>query len=502
MHKDTNPNDRRDTPLNISPNSFREAGHWLVDQIAELLQDLPERPVTHGEKPQTIQEALGNVPLPKEGKELTPLLKEAVSLLFNHSLFNGHPKFLGYITSSAAPIGFLAEMLAASVNANVGGWELSPIASEIESQTVRWLAEMVGYPTNCGGLLVSGGNMANMVGFLAARYAKTNCDIREKGFSEQKKPLTVYASVDTHTWLQKAADMTGLGTNAIQWIPVDKEMRMDIKALRQQVQNDIKDGKQPFMVVGTAGSVSTGAIDPLPEIEQICRAFNLWFHVDGAYGAFAAALPDASINLRALSKADSLALDPHKWLYAPLEAGCVFVRDAKILFETFSYRPSYYKFDETDSESPISYFEYGPQNSRGFKALKVWLALKQAGLVGYQKMIAEDIRLSKYLFQLVDAHQEFQARSQNLSITTFRYLPKDFDATRPDAEDYLNKLNTEILTRLQKGGEAFVSNAVIDEKYFLRACIVNFRTSEKDINALPEIIARKGREVYADLKNS
>ena len=488
----------RHAPLEMDHREFRELGHRLVDQIAGFLASLPGRPVTRGESPSEVRGALGAAaPLPDEGAAPGPLLDRAAALLFDHSLFNGHPRFMGYVTSSAAPIGALADLLAAAVNPNAGAWKLSPMASEIEAQTVRWIAELLGYPEACGGLLVSGGNMANFVGFLAARAAKAGHDVRKDGVGGHA--LRVYVSSETHTWVQKAADLFGLGTDAIRWAPADGDQRMDVAALRAHIESDLKDGARPFLVVGNAGSVSTGVVDPLPEIAAVCREFGLWFHVDGAYGGFAAAAPDAPPDLRGLSEADSVAVDPHKWLYAPLEAGCALVRDPAALRRAFSYHPPYYHFGE---EEAIDYFDYGPQNSRGFRALKVWLALQQAGRSGFARMIAEDMELARHFHRLASAHPELEAVTCSLSIATFRYVPPDLRARAgaADVAEYLDALNRDLLTRVERSGEAFFSNAVVGGRFLLRLCIVNFRTSRADIEALPELIARLGRQADAALR--
>jgi aromatic-L-amino-acid decarboxylase len=380
----------RVSPLELPPDDFRRLGHDLVDRIADFLGSLRDRPLTAGETPTEIRALLGRAPLPRAGAAPGTLLPDTAQLLFDHSLFNGHPRFMGYITSSAAPLGMLADLLAASVNPNVGGWELSPMASEIEAQTVRWVAELVGYPADCGGLLVSGGNMANFVCFLAGRRAMLGEATRTNGVGADGRPLRVYASAGTHTWIQKAADLFGLGTDAIRWIPTDGAQRLRADLLRECIRQDLARGDRPIMVVGTAGSVNTGAVDPLRELAEICRAHGLWFHVDGAYGAPAAVLPDAPDDLHALELADSLAVDPHKWLYAPLEAGCVLVREPQRLNEAFGYTPAYYRFGTEGDEPPINYYELGMQNSRGFRALKVWLGLRQAGREGYERMIGRD----------------------------------------------------------------------------------------------------------------
>jgi glutamate/tyrosine decarboxylase-like PLP-dependent enzyme len=487
----------RVAPVEMTEEQFRSLGHDLVDRIAGLLGSLHTRPVTPAESPLDVRAALAaDLELPEEGKEPEELLRAATRLLFEHSLFNGHPRFYGYVTSSAAPIGMLADLLASAVNANVGAWKLSPMATEIEGQVVRWLAQFIGYPEDCGGLLLSGGNMANLTCFLAARAAKAGWDIRKLGVAGGSR-LCVYASAETHTWIQKAADLAGLGTDAIHWINGQQTMELD--QLERRYHQDIEDGYQPFLVVGSAGTVSTGAVDPLPALGAFCRAHGLWFHVDGAYGAFAAALADAPTDLKGLHIADSVAVDPHKWLYAPLEAGCALVRDPAALRNAFSYHPAYYSFNV----EATNYFDIGPQNSRGFRALKVWLALQHAGAAGYREMIQDDITLARYLYDLAANHPELEALTHNLSITTLRYVPRELRSTIgcERTENYLNELNEQLLAAIESGGEAFMSNAVIAGKYALRFCIVNFRASTGDIEAMPQLVARLGRELHTELGN-
>jgi glutamate/tyrosine decarboxylase-like PLP-dependent enzyme len=484
----------------MSPEEFRALGHATVDRVADFLARFPAGPVTRAASVGNVQDALGRGPLPDQGRPAGELLEEAAQLLFDYSLFNGHPRFWGFITSSAAPIGILSELLAAAVNPNLGGWILSPAASEVERQSVRWIAELIGYPSDCGGLLVSGGNVANFVGFWVGRRVKTPWDLRTKGYDEVSRPVRVYASREAHTWIQKATDLSGVGTDAIRWIGTDAELRLDARVLRRQIRADLEAGDLPLMVVGTAGSVSTGAIDPLREIDAICKEHDLWFHVDGAYGASAAALPSAPDELKALSLADSVAIDPHKWLYAPLEAGCALVRDATALRDTFSFHPSYYpEPSDAAEDAPIFYHEYGPQNSRGFRALKVWLGLRQAGRSGLVRMIADDIDLARRLFSAAASDPELEAVTCGLSIVTFRFVPEHLRSGvgSETVEDYLNELNHQLLDRLQAEGEVFVSNAVVGDRYLLRACIVNFRTTAADVDALVDIVKRVGREIAA-----
>ena len=497
----------RQPALGMDAETFRRLGYRLVDQVAEHLEAIPHGPVMRDESSAAVREALDlDGPLPESGMDAASLLERTTELLFDHSLFNAHPRFFGYITGAPSPLGMLGDFLASALNPNVGARILSPAATEIERQTVRWIAEFIGYPAQTGGLLVSGGNMANIVGFLAARAAKAGWNIREDGVAHTGHRLRVYASTETHTWIQKAADMTGLGTSAIRWIPTDATLRMDVAALRRQIETDTAAGDIPFIVVGTAGSVSTGVVDPLADIAAVCQAFDVWFHVDGAYGGVAAALTSASSelspevmdDLRGLELADSVAVDPHKWLYAPLEAGCALVRDRHALTAAFAYHPPYYHFDE----DATNYVDYGPQNSRGFRALKIWLALRHVGAAAYRTMIAEDIQLSRVMAKAVASHPDLELATQALSIATFRYVPHDLRPRigEPDIERHLDALNRELLDRLQRGGETFVSNAVIGGRYLLRACIVNFHTDRADVEAVPEIAARIGRAVDAELR--
>jgi aromatic-L-amino-acid decarboxylase len=492
--QESNGAERRISPLDMSAAEFRALGHRLVDRIAGFLDSLPSRPVTPGESPARIrQELAAERSLPQTGAEPAELLDRATDLLFEHSLFNAHPRFWGYVTSSAAPIGVLGDLLASAVNPNVGAWPLSPMASEIEAQTVRWIAEMLHYPVDCGGLFVSGGNVANLVCFLAARRAKAGHDVRTQGVKGEQ--MRVYCSTETHTWIQKAADISGLGTDAVRWISVDGEGRIEVDTLRRKIIADRAAGERPILLAANAGTVSTGAVDPLHELAELCREFGLWLHVDGAYGGLAAVLSDAPAAFGALPEADSVAVDPHKWLYAPLEAGCALVRDAGKLRDAFSYHPPYYHF----GDEAINYYDLGPQNSRGFRALKVWLALQQVGREGYVRMISEDIRLSGELFASLPRYPELEALTQSLSIATFRFVPVDLKPGEAHG-DYLDQLNRELLTRLQNSGEAYLSNALVHGKFALRACIVNFRTSASDIHALPPLVVRIGREVDAELR--
>ncbi len=486
----------RMSPIEINKNDFREIGYRLIDTISDFYDTINESPVTTGETPKQIQTVLGNDSLPDNGTSVSELFIKTSNLLLNHSLLNGHPKFFGYITSSPTQIGALADLLASAVNPNVGANILSPMATAIEKQTVKWLAEFIGVSPTYGGILVSGGNMANLTGFLAARTAKAPKSIKEDGLGATSGDMVFYCSKATHTWIEKAAVLFGHGSKAVRWIPTCADNKMDTVILSQTINSDLKNGKKPFLVIGNAGDVSMGVVDNLCEIASICKAHDLWFHIDGAYGIPAAVIPQYKSLFEGIQEADSIALDPHKWLYAPLEAGCILVKNPQHLIDTYSAHPVYYNFDNSTDEPTLNYYEYGFQNSRGFRALKVWMALQQVGKNGYIKMIKEDIELSQLLFEEAQKNDELEAVTQNLSITTLRYVPLNYAQDKSSNETYLNTLNEKLLNELQRGGELFLSNAVIADKYCLRACIVNFRTSKKDIQEVIEIIVREGRKVY------
>ena len=492
--------EKRHDAIALSGAEFRAVGHELVDAIADLLDGFDHLPVARAVKPDQIRQLLPGSVVPEHGTSARELVAEVLPRLIQSSTFNSHPRFFGYITAPAAPIGILGDLMASALNPNCGAFVLAPMATEIERQTISWIAQLIGFPETCGGLLVSGGNMANIVCLLAARAAHAPNARTEGGPALTR--LRAYATTDTHTWINKAADLAGLGSARVRQVALDDSYRMSASDLRAKIEEDILAGAQPFIVIATAGSVGVGAIDPIREIAEICRKYRVWLHVDGAYGAPAAMLPDAPSDLKALSMADSVAVDPHKWFYAPLEAGAVLVRDPLALHNAFEYHPSYYKFDQGDEQPPTNFHEWGLQNSRGFRALKVWLAIRQVGRSGYRQLISEDIELSRMMHAAAAAHPELEAFTQNLSISTFRYVPADLRDRRadPDVFLYLNQLNEALVGELQGGGEVFVSNAVLGGKYALRACIVNFRTRASDALAVPSIAVRVGRELDQRLR--
>jgi aromatic-L-amino-acid/L-tryptophan decarboxylase len=462
--------------------AFRAAGHDLVERIADWLDGLGDLPVAPATTPAAITETRGHGGLPDEGAEPGPLLARAFDLLAPATCLNAHPRMWGYITGSPAPIGALADMLTAAINPNVAGWNGAPMATAIEEQTVAWVGDLLGYPAG-GGLFTSGGNAANLVGIVAARHAFAGDSIRAEGLRGRR--LTLYATDQCHAWIEKAADLLGLGMAAIRRVPADGAARMDVAAGAAMIAADRTAGMEPFLIVGTAGTTAVGAVDPLPAIADLAEREGLWFHVDGCYGAPAACLPDAPADLLGLRRADSLAVDAHKWLYVPLEAGCALVRDGARLKAAFSTNPSYYAL--TGAEEVTDYYAWGPQNSRGFRALKVWLALQQAGRSGYREAIARNIAQARLMFAAAQEARDFEAGLCSLSIATFRYVPADLMARRgePAVAAWLDRLNGALMGAVQRSGDLYLSNAVISGAMYLRACIVNFRTGDEDARSVP-----------------
>ena len=474
--------------IDLAPDVFRAAGHRAVDHLATLLESLPQRPVVPEREPSSIRAQLGGE-LPEEGMNPLELLDWITPILIENSGYNGHPRFFGYITSSATPIGAIADLIAAGINPNVGLYRLAPIATEIERQVIEWIGQLIHYPTKGGGILSSGGSMANFLGLAAARTAQLTYNVREEGIRDDRG--RIYLSTEAHHCHDKAVDLLGFGTRALRRVPVDRQLRMDTKALRRMISEDRASGLEPLVVIGSTGTVGTGAIDPLHDLAVIARDEGLWYHVDGAYGAFAAAVPDPPDDLAAMSQADSVALDPHKWLYVPLEAGCTLFKDKYALQRAFSHGAPYLQEDKGRyEEERVDFTEYGLQNSRSFKALKVWMSLKQIGARSYRERINRDMELARELGERVKAHPELELLTPvSLSICAFRFVSQEIPEKR------LNETNQAILEAVWRREKVFLSNTMVHNEFALRACIVNFRTQESDLEALIEEVVKAGRSL-------
>ncbi|MCC7209324.1 MAG: aminotransferase class V-fold PLP-dependent enzyme [Anaerolineae bacterium] len=475
--------------IDLTPDRFRELAHRAVEMIAgqlDVFQSSPGDAPARNPLPEPVRERLLRTPPPESPRDPAELLDAYARDIQPYPMGNNSPRFFGWVNSPAAPMGILAEMLAAALNPSVAGGDHA--ATYVEHAVLSWLKAMVGFPGDGGAILVSGGSMANLVGLAAMRHAKTaSGDVRGRGLYAETAPLIVYTSTQGHSCIEKAVEILGLGHDNLRKIPVDADFRMDLRALQAQIEADRRAGLRPACVAASAGTVNSGAVDPLAEIADLCAREGLWFHVDGAYGAPGVLAESARAHFAGMDRADSLALDPHKWLYVPIECGCAFVRDAGLMRDTFSLVPPYLRDDRI-----LPWFsEFGPQQTRGFRALKLWLTMQQVGLDGYRALIEHDIQMAKALQAKIRARPDFALVAAGpLSVTCFRFAPPDgLDAEHVDA------LNRDLLALVQREGRVFLTSAELNGRFVLRACIVNFRTCEDDLDVLLDTLADAARRV-------
>jgi aromatic-L-amino-acid decarboxylase len=480
------------TDLAWSAERAQAFGGEVLGLWTELLTRLPDLPVNRELVPATVAPAVA-LPVPEEPMPVDDLVAHLRELTFEQSLLMGHPGFLAYICGAGTVPGAATELLAAGLNPCLGGYRLGPGAAEIELHLTRWLAGRFGLPEGAGGMIMTGGAMANFVGLKCARDTKLGIDVREHGVRAHG-PVALYASEEAHVVIRRAADMLGLGAGAVRAVAIDGEQRMRAEALEAAIELDRSAGILPLAVVATAGTTTTGSIDPLPEIAEIAERHGLWLHVDAAYGGAVVLSDELRGLLGGVERADSLAVDPHKWLYTSQSAGCVLVRDFGVLSRSFHTDASYIWLDEAQRHG-VDFGMHGPQFSRGFAALKVWVSLLAHGRAAYGRRIAHDAELADYLGELVEEHPDFELMCEpRLSICCFRYRPQGWDGS----EERLDRLNERLMTAIMADGRVYCSNAVIDGRFGLRACIVNFRTEAEHIERLLAVAAELGRQLHAE----
>lgn len=489
-----------ETSLDISAAEMSELSSQVTELVTEYFSEVSANRVF----PETAAgKTIGQVgaSLPQEGEPLEQLLSDCRVILEN-SRHNGHPRFFGYVASPSTPPGAFADLIASALNSNVTSWRSGPAATEIERTVVGWLSSMIGYGDDAHGLLISGGSMANLTALLIAHRAKSETEVSATGLWSTK-PMTIYASDQIHMSIPKAADILGLGRAQGRLIPTDDRFRVNTTLLRQSIAADLENGFQPFCVVGSAGTVNTGAVDPFDEIAEVAKEFGLWFHIDGAYGALAALDETKRPLFRGLERADSISLDPHKWLYVPIDSGCLLFRDEARARAAFSFEGAdYIKVHEQNPDEAFAFWNYGPELSRRFRALKIWLTLRYYGVRRIAAAISEDNALAAYMGEQVAAASDFELlAAPELSICCFRYLPPAFQTSLPagspeqeTANAELDQLNMNIMNVVQRGGRAYLSSATINGKFALRACITNFRTTRADIDQTLEIIRDAAQE--------
>ncbi|MTI20936.1 aminotransferase class I/II-fold pyridoxal phosphate-dependent enzyme [Fulvivirga sp. RKSG066] len=469
----------------------------LLDQAKEIIldryQNLDDKPAYGGNTPEVIKAWL-NEPLPAKGQDKKELLNWVKEKVLDTATMNIGPNLYAYVLAGGTHMSIAAEMLATSINQNVGKWHLAPVISEMEKRVVQWGAEFMGYGSDVGGVLVSGGSAANLTGLTVARnvYFEKE-DIRNKGLFGFK-PFIVYASDEVHGCVDKSIELLGIGMNQYRKIPTDHNCIIDLKALKQQIEQDIADGYQPFCLIGNAGTVNTGAIDPLDTLADIAKDHNMWYHIDGAYGGLAGGLHGLSEKFKGIERADSVAVDFHKWLYQPLEAGCTLVKNWKKLNQTF-YKKAAYLDTDTKDDGRFDFNEHHFQLSRNAKALKVWMSFKAYGADAFKQAIQKDIDLAKYLADEVEKHDAFElCNNPDLSVTCFRYLGTDTSLKTDKA--YIDKLNKAIIPALEKDARVFITGTTLHQRPVIRACMINHRIQKSHMDRLLKVIS----EVGADLE--
>ena len=472
--------------FDLPPDEVRRLGRAATELVAEHRATLLERPV-FGKVGAIADRFQGGVP--REGRSADEVLALVRENVLPFAFGNSHPRFFAFINATADPLGTVADYLAAAMNPNCWGGDHAAV--HVETQVVRWLAEILGLPGTAEGIVASGGSMANFTGLAVARRAMAEGDVREEGLSG-KAPLVVYASDQVHNCVDKSVDLLGIGFSGLRKIPTDEAFRMRLDLLRTAIAEDRRAGRRPAIVVGNAGTVNTGSIDPLEEIADLCREEGLWFHADGAYGALAVLAPGLRERLAGLERADSVAADPHKWLYVPYEAGACLVREPGRLGATFR-RPAEYLVHDPESPviGPTAFNDRGPELSRGFRALKVYMGLLRHGTSGYARAIAHDLEMARFLAEEVKRRPDFELLSPpELSIVNFRYRPRE---GAPDGPA-LDALNRRIVNRLVGSGAFFLAPTFIKGRVSMRVAIVNFRTREDDLVALLDEAARAAKE--------
>ena len=479
-------------------NAFGALGHRMLDDMVAYLASLPNRPAWR-DVPAAVRKALDeNVPL--EGIGADAAYAHFTERVLPYPNGNLHPRFFGWVQGNGTPLGMMADMLAAGLNAHLGGFNHAPAI--VERQTIAWLAQMMGMP-GASGLLVTGGTMANTLGLAVGRHAQAvrhNRDVRRDGLQRwpgeaAESPLVFYGSSETHGWARKASEWLGLGDRAFRRVPVDREFRIDLAALERLMAEDREAGLTPFCILGTAGTVNTGATDDLQALATISERDGLWFHVDGAFGALAYLSDALRPQVAGMERADSVGFDLHKWGSLPFECACVLVRDGEAHHDAFRTNATYLTTLERGvTAGSATYFaDRGLDLTRGFKALKVWMSFKADGVNKLARLVEQNVAQCAYLASLIESHDELELLAPvPLNIVCFRYRTPGMDDTALDA------LNLELLTRIQERGIAVPSSTIIDGRFALRVANVNHRSKTADFTMLAESVVVIGREIVAE----
>ena len=492
MTDQSQPADEQDSPLDPSAEEIRRWGNAAVAAMAEYLGSIRDRRVYPQTTAREIREKLER-DLPESGVDFERLLETFREVIVPMSRHNGHPRMFGYVQAPGTALAAIADLLASTLNANLTAWRSAPAAVEVERLTIDWIKQIVGFRADASGLFVSGGSMANFAALAAARRAKAPEDLLNKGAQSFPRAMRIYTSTETHHSVAKAAALLGIGRDNVREIAVDERLKIRIDDLEAMIAEDLAGGHLPFCVVGNAGTVNTGACDPLREVSAVARRFDLWMHVDASYGGFAILASSARKLFDGLEEADSIALDPHKWLYLPVDCGCVLYRDPQMARATFAHDAEYTRVMAQEADEAFALWDYGPELSRRFRALKVWMMLKGIGVRALGEAIEKDLACTRHLESLVRASDDFEMLAPvELSIFCFRHLPSDFrgalagagEAEQRRIDEELDAWNEGLLVELQRDGSSYLSNARVGGRFSLRGCVMNYRTTPRDMEIL------------------
>ena len=473
--------------LDPPPDAIRAMGAQALEWVAGYHETIRQRAVFPRTTARELQERLGE-PLPQEGRDFASLLDTFRDVVVANARHNAHPRSLGYVSSPGTAVAALADLFASVLNANLTAWRSGPGPAQLERVTIDWVRQAMGCPEGTDGVFVSGGSIANLAGLAAARTRRCGQAVNAEGQRAHPRPLRVYVSEEGHHSVDKAAALLGIGHANVRRIAVDERFRMDVGDLERRIAEDREAGAEPFCVVASAGTVVTGAVDPLSDVAAVARREGLAMHVDACYGGFARLAPSARPLFDGIADADSIALDPHKWLYLPVDCGCILYRDPGAARAAFGLGADYTRVLETAPGEAFAFWDYTPELSRRFRALKVWMALAHVGARAYGEAIESNLDCAAHLGGLVEESEDLELLAPvGLSIVCFRYLPPGFRVRverGPGEEAQLNSINERVLLALQRGGGSYLSNAMVRGRFGLRGCVLNYRTTRDDMREL------------------
>ncbi|MFN0203189.1 MAG: pyridoxal phosphate-dependent decarboxylase family protein [Bacteroidia bacterium] len=477
--------------LDASPEAFQAILQQATDLILAQYQQMPHQKGFNAPS-QSVVEAWFAEPLPQNAMEMPTLFEEIEQKVVASATGNFGKNMYAYVMSGGNQISTVAELILATVNQNNTKWHLAPAMTEIEKRVVKWAAEMIDYTAEAGGAMVSGGSEANLAGLTVARnvfFQQQN--IKENGLFGQK-PFTIYCSTETHNCVDKSVVMLGIGTKQLRRISTNNDFTINLSALEAQIVADKAAGFQPFCIIGNAGTVNTGAIDDLEGLAQLAQKYQLWFHIDGAYGGLASSLPSVKAAYAGMEKADSIALDFHKWLYQPFEIGCLLVKNWEMLRETYFKRADYLEMKFVPQATRFEYNEHYFQLSRNAKAFKVWMSVKAYGFSRIQTMMQKDIDLTHYLAELITQSPDFELKSQPyLAVVCFQYKGKMLDSQE------IADFNQHLVPLLEADGRVFIMGTKLNGEFVLRACLINHRKDKASVEYLLETIREVGDNLHS-----